>query len=116
MKNFNNSKNQDEITDYLRMELDSLYEILGQMFASHGNLNLKGRSVLEKIDQSLYQKICNEMEYCKNKSQFNYMDTKKLVKLLVVNLKEIHINETKIPATLLSVILIKIGLSRFCKC
>jgi len=116
VKNSNNSKIQDEITDYLRMDLDSLYEILGRRFASDDNLILKGKAVLAQIDQRLYQKICNEMEYCKNKSQFNYLDTKKLAKLLVVNLKEIRIKEIKISSTLLAVILVKIGLSRFCKC
>ena len=116
MKNSNNSKAQDEIRDYLRIELDSLYEMLGEKFANNGNLILKGRAILAEIDQRLYQKICNEMEYCKNKSQFNYLDTRKLAELLVANLEEIHIKETKIPSTLLAAILVKIGLSRFCKC
>ena len=116
MKNSNDSKIQNEITNYLKMDLDLLYQILGQNFASDGNLISKGKVILAEIDQSLYQKICNEMEYCKNKSQFNYMDTKKLAGLLVSNLEEIHNKESKIPTTLLAVILVKIGLSRFCKC
>lgn len=117
MKNSNNSsKVQQEIRDYLKIDLDVLYETLGKEFENEGNLTMKGKNILKEIDQMLYQKICNEMEFCKNKSQFNYLDTKKLAELLVANLGEIHLNETKVPATLLSVILVKIGLPRFCKC
>ncbi len=117
MKNSNkNSKIQQEIRDYLKLDLDLLYETLGREFVDEGDLIAKGKNVLKEIDQMLYQKICNEMEFCKNKSQFNYLDTKKLAKLLVANLGEIHLNETKVPETLVSVILVKIGLSRFCKC
>ncbi len=116
MKNSNDSKIQNEITNYLKMDLDSLYQILGQNFASDGNLIFKGKLILAEIDQILYQKICNEMEYCKNKLQFNYMDTKKLARLLISNLDEIQNKEPKIPTTLLAVMLVKIGLSRFCKC
>jgi len=112
----NNSKVQQEIIDYLKLDLDVLYETLGKKFGNEENLTKKGRNILKEIDQMLYQKICNEMEFCKNKSQFNYLDTKKLSQLLVANLGEIHLNETKIPTALLSVILVKIGLSRFCKC
>lgn len=110
------TKPQLEIKEYLKQDLDSLYEILAGNFYDKGDLASRGKKIVEGMDQKLYQKICNEMEYCKNKSQYNYFDTKSLAGLLVNNLDELTHNHSNIPKPLLSVILIKIGLSKFCKC
>ena len=108
-----NSKN--EITKYLKLNLESLYKLLGNNVKSD-NSSYVGEKILKGIDQKLYQKICNEMEYCKNKSQFSYLETQSLAILLVENLGNITYMQKRIPNELLAIILIKIGLTRFCKC
>ncbi|MDX1595498.1 MAG: hypothetical protein R3327_01010 [Nitrosopumilaceae archaeon] len=111
--NVRNSKNK--ISEYLKMDLESLYKLLGKTIANDYSTS-DGKKILQKIDQKLYQIICNEMEYCKNKSQFTYLETQSLAELLVKNLDNIEHMEKYIPKELLAVLLVKIGLSRFCKC
>jgi len=106
-----------EIEEFLKLDIDLLYGILARKFFSDKqNLVEEGKKILKHIDEKLYQTICIEMGYCKNKSSFTYMDTKSLAILLLHNLETIPFRDSKIPKILLAVILVKMGLNRFCKC
>ena len=118
MKDFNRIKPEEEfeILEYLKLDEDLLCGMLARKFSRSNDLVSEGKRILEEIDESLFQKVCNEMEYCKNKSQFNYMDTKSLAIMLYQNIDSIPYKESNIPKAILATILVKIGLSRFCKC
>lgn len=102
----------EEVLKYLEYTVDSLYSELVSFSKSEFK---NGEDVIKSIDEYLFQKICNEQEYCKNKSRFSYMEIKKLAELLIQILDNIPKRE-HIPKSLLVAILIKIGLDRFCKC
>lgn len=106
-----------ELDEYLKLDIDFLYGILARKFFPYSkDLVEEGKKIIGQIDEELFQKICVEMEFCKNKASFNYLDTKSLSVLLYENLESIEFQGSKIPKILLAVILVKIGLPRFCKC
>lgn len=101
----------NDVLEYLEKSIDSLYLDL----KDHCKGVTSGEDVIKSIDEYLFQKICNELEYCKNKTRFSYLDTKSLANILLTNLNDIPRFDTA-PRPLFVAILIKIGLDRFCKC
>lgn len=103
-----------KINDYLNMDISLLYKKITGKENESGS-EMAGREYLYSIDKYLFQKICIEMEFCKNKSSFNYLDKESLARVLdenLVDFKEI----SDLQRMILVAILLKIGLSRFCKC
>ena len=112
----------EKIFNYLKEDIDSLFVKLGKM-----NQNKKmskedyiknGRQNLQSIDEFLYQEICIELQYCENKNRFNYLEISALSKILLDHLSKKRFPEeySWMQKDLIVAILIKLGLSRFCKC
>lgn len=102
-----------QVLEYLENSVEFLYIKLKN--CSDSKTAISGEEIIKSIDEYLFQKICNELEYCRNKSRFSYMNTENLSRLLLKTLEDISKLDS-ISRPLLVAILIKIGLDKFCKC
>ena len=109
-----------EIEKLLSLDADGLYSLLPAyspkyeetLFCPDGQLEA-GKNIFDELKRGLYEKVCVEWEYCKKKSLDQYQDPVVLVSAIG---DVVSTAITGIPPFVVSALLVKIGLSRFCEC
>lgn len=110
----------DEIEEFLSQDIETLYEILDLLSSSEKNIRYspgnekdRGKDYFEDIISSLNKKICNEWEFCKKRNDPDFQDTVNLISTVADVIASMSIG---VPPVLVSTILFKKGLVKFCKC
>ena len=111
---------REEINDCLQLDEDALYSLIpphlpeyrGAVFMTPGQIEA-GKKEFEKRTVTLRERLCKEWNLCAKIKDPSVDDA---VKLVVTIGDVIAIHTGGIPPFLVSSLLVKIGLRRFCNC
>ena len=119
-------KIEAEIKEYPKKDLPSLYADLAKLEEKQSLIRTaklidyvdKGKKILETNYEIIFHKICEEYEMCKKIKHFKDLDITTLASLVgTIIVSSIGIVlPIWLPVALLSLIIVKIGISKFCKC
>ena len=119
-------KIEAEIKEYPKKDLPSLYADLAKLEEKQSLIRTaklidyvdKGKRILETYHEKIFHKICEEYEICKKIKQIKDFDIPtqaSLIGTIIVSSIGVVL-PIWIPVALLSLIIAKIGISKFCKC
>jgi len=108
-----------EITDYLSLDIDQLYSLIGasERYDSEPDIsgwvdNIQiGKELFKKLENSIHQKICVEWQICRKLDNPEFQDLANLVVEIAVIIAGIG---TKIPLLVIASLIVKIGVRKFC--
>jgi hypothetical protein len=114
------AEDRAKIEELLSLPADGLFSILPAYspeyehtsFAPEGQLKA-GRQIFERLRARLHQLVCIEWDYCEKRRSDKYQDPVVLVASVA---DVISASLTGVPPFVVSTLLVKIGLSRFCEC
>ena len=109
-----------EITKFAAEELDTLYQLVDLYRSADTSVgHMPGHEIsrteafLREIDGRLKAKICDEWEYCKKRNDPDLQDNVSLIACVADLIATFTIG---IPPTLIATILVKKGLTQYCRC
>ena len=76
----------------------------------------EGKRVFKLAERRIYKKVCVEWKCCERIKSDRFKDELTLVAAIADVTKNVLVRDMPIPSTVVACILIKQGLSRFCKC
>lgn len=114
------SENVNQINEYLAMNLEDLYQNLGQIYlhqmptlTSPKDETSIGKELVYEFKDKLFSKICKDWQFCSKRHKPDLQDTINLVATIADLISSICIG---FPPILISTIIVKKGLTKLCKC
>jgi len=109
-----------EVERYLSLDIEELYSLIpdympehsGKMFSPDARKSV-GKEVIQRLSAELKRAICQEWGYCKRRNDPHFNDS---VRLTVAIGDVVTVACGLIPPFLISSLLIKLGLAKFCDC
>jgi hypothetical protein len=114
-----NAEARERILEYLQLDESDLLSIagsyateVGTMFAPHGQEEA-GRNAFQRMQDAVHDKLCSEWNLCSKLEDNRLMDPVNLVAAIA---DAIAATTTVIPPLVVSTLVFKIGVRKFCAC